>query len=278
MDAGALGDVSALDDRAIVQGAAHFPIERVLIVRHFPNEGEGLVVVTVYTKDGEVVTSFSAAPGRPVTRPGVGVAQGTLRSIGAVKEANSSFNPEALDQYERSYLCFDDRGDDSWGGAGVGWSNPRLGKHGRPLRPPEFFETVGRPDLAEAYQRNQAIRYGMIWGGAALFVGGLVYMLVATTEQAAESGSYAGSYYDEPADRDAVPLIAGTSMMGIGTTLALIGLALDPHPVSPVVARELADQYNKALRSKLGLDQLRAVRSGLTLLPGGASIAISGSF
>lgn len=56
----ALGDVSALDDEAIVTKAAKIPIDFVLVVRVFPEAGQSSLTATFYDAKGESVTAFLA--------------------------------------------------------------------------------------------------------------------------------------------------------------------------------------------------------------------------
>src|SRR5690606_25352684 len=67
MDDSSLGDVSALDDQAIVAKSQHLPVDRIAIVRVFPGASADTAVVTVYDKKATVLSSFSGESGTPMT-------------------------------------------------------------------------------------------------------------------------------------------------------------------------------------------------------------------
>lgn len=268
MDTSALGDVSGLADQEIVTRSAHLPVTRVAILRHFPGEGEGTAVVTVYDKEATVLASFSAVPGKPVAQAGQGVSPGAVGAVGSLSAQERLSAEEALERYERTYLWFEDWVAVTRTGAVVAsWSNPLQGKHKKRISPAEFFEAVDRPDLAATYRSRQAWKTGLSLGGSVLTLGGLAYLLVEIL------GDMDGGF-------DSTPLIIGGSVMTGGIVLGLVAGSMNPYPITNVEAKELADEHNKKLRRQLGLDREAKgkVRPGIAALPGGGGLTLSGSF
>ena len=68
MDDKSLGNVSELDDAAIVAKAAKLPIQEIVIVRIFETapDAPNMAVVTVYDKEANVLWALSATQGEPL--------------------------------------------------------------------------------------------------------------------------------------------------------------------------------------------------------------------
>lgn len=143
---------------------------------------------------------------------------------------------------------------------------PYQGKYGIELSPPEFYRTVGRPDLAETYEWRET-RLSL---GAGLMIPSTIASIRGFLGFIAEAN---------------VPLSSGLLGGGFaGVVGSLILLPLDGfHPVSKERRRRLAHRYNQKLRresnesspaaqsSNQGLDP----RVGVTVSPDTALAALS---
>ncbi len=117
------------------------------------------------------------------------------------------------------------------------------GTQREPLEGGDFYEAIGRHDLARSYRQARAMQIGV---GAL----GLV---------AAAAGVYL-MFEDDP---DLPIRDAGPSLAVCGVALALAPLDTDgAHPVSVTAARGLADDYNTNLMAQLGLSQRRVTEAG----------------
>lgn len=184
----------------------------------------------------------------------------------------------ARDAYDKAYLWFDDGSAvNPKTGSVVLWTVPMEGKYHRALSTEQFFERVGRPDLAQSYASKSRLRMALILGGFVAEAGGAALGVYAGIHAAetkpvcyrvdATSGACLASTGDGVDVGLAV--LAGVLFAG-GLTATIAGLATDPMPVSTVEAREMADDYNQKLKASLHLS--------LSPLPGGASLGLQASF
>jgi hypothetical protein len=118
------------------------------------------------------------------------------------------------------------------------------------LEPVDFYATVGRPDLGDAYMTR---RHVMIGGYVVMAVGYLVALAVVADSYGASDDCpiLDSACRDQNKPDHTVPLIA----FGIGTVGMGVGLYLHfhPHPIEENEAKSLADSYNQGLRVQLGL-------------------------
>lgn len=127
----------------------------------------------------------------------------------------------------------------------------------RRLSAQEFYQTVGRADLAESYSRRY---YG---GWTALAVGGVVATVgtyvwsSGVLEDAcdAPNAMYPECFDDPDPPSAQTKETAGLILTGAGLIGMLVGswYAWRPHPVSEAEMYDLAGQYNNELRRKHGL-------------------------
>jgi hypothetical protein len=169
------------------------------------------------------------------------------------------------------------------------------GKYRREVPENDFFRQVGRSDLAESYERRRALAVGLIVGGAALFVGSVIYAItnirtstpcnVPVTDPAFADKCV---YHADHGDFSSVWI--GMGGVGISSLMAIGGIASyrARHPIEADEMRRLADEYNVALIRKLGgappqrrEDVSRPVITlnlTPTALPHGAGLALQGRF
>jgi len=161
----------------------------------------------------------------------------------------------------------------------------------RKLAGRDFYETVGREDLAEAYDSRRTKAYLGLFGGAAVMVGGTA--LFATNAFGAGNCDFFSDTYDQcKADYTAQhrPYAVAGAMLAIGGTIGMgIGAYLfyHRHPISNSEIYDLGAQYNAQLRQKYGLpvSQLRKPRKSErsfvvspSLLGDGGGLSVMGRF
>jgi xanthosine utilization system XapX-like protein len=128
------------------------------------------------------------------------------------------------------------------------------GGRGEELDAPEFFQMVGRDDLATSYRR----RHLVMIGGYAFAVAGFAAAAILTIEDQSpltECQAVQGDQGQVCLDRrhrtvapTVVALVAGLAGIAVGTYLVR-----HPQPIDEDDARTLADGYNQRLRGALGL-------------------------
>jgi hypothetical protein len=132
----------------------------------------------------------------------------------------------AVDEYEQKFVWFYD-GTSSFGREWV----PYRGKYHEPLTGSDFYDAIGRPDLATGYHVRQAVNITMFVGGTVLFFYGLA------TLGAGQNGWI------------------GLGCWIGGGLLGATGFYRSNDPVDGPAARRLADEHNKSLKRQLGLPQ-----------------------
>lgn len=140
---------------------------------------------------------------------------------------------------------------------------PWQGKYKSPLSAPSFFRAVERPDLAdEAEARSTRRNVLMLSGLGAVLAGGVAFGLAARTTCGIDGCDM----------RSDGQLAASLGAVGVGAGFALFlaGAFTNPSPVDAPALRQLADEHNQALRSRLGLSPL--------VEAGGGGVIVAGAF
>jgi hypothetical protein len=283
MDAAALGDVSALDDAAIVKRTGHLPVDEVIVVRVFAGAA-ATAVVSHYGKDGGSRGGYSAVAGLAIaarTGSGAGVGESAARAL--AQASAETAKPPAEGSYDDLYVDFVDVitvTTNKYGSSVSTGIQPVQGKYKKPLPGATFYDTVERPDLAASYRRTIGWKWGLGISGALVGLGGLTYMVYGITDSvgvcsrsqlgAALGGDGSGCHQDST-----TPLIVGGSAATAGFIALLVGVYLDPHPVDAPGARRIADEYNQRLRARTERPQ---VQPGLFAAAGGGGLEVHGRF
>ena len=161
------------------------------------------------------------------------------------------------------------------------WSRPVEGKYRRPLPYGEFYDLVGRGDLGDRYRSRRNIKIGFaVAGGVAMIagIGAIIGQFVSnsSTFDNCVNGNVFGGGHQTSCDLEAGNggYVAGGVLVGLGAVGLVTAIALPLQPAQPYEAREMADQYNKKLRTELGLDGATttpaptpAAGTSLTLVP-----------
>lgn len=138
--------------------------------------------------------------------------------------------------------------------AGQQWQAFR-GRRAQELESPEFYQMVGRNDLATAYTRRRYLMFG------AFITGGVAFGTAAALTIINESNYEPCNVNEGPGGlacvnqqhRSLAPVLIalGVGLVGVGVGTYLYR---SPQPIDESDAKGLADAYNKLLRGKLGLD------------------------
>ena len=280
MDDGALGSIVGLDDEAIVKKTAKLPtVDQVFIVRVFPgsNGTAASAVITMYNKAGTTIGAFTGTAGVAMTTaaargPGEGVSASTQSAVDSVTKVGRG-KDSAKEDYDKRYVWFEDLAAVTNNGAVVAqWSQSYKGKYKEPLEGADFYDYVGRADLAATYRSNSHTKMALgIGSGAAYIVGTgvMLYGLLAgeqtyqdqncdpasPTFTQCEDNNIAGMkrVSDENSSRRMRYLYIGVGIDLVGLALTIADMFVPLHPVTASEARELADKYNKKLQGELGL-------------------------
>ena len=270
MDDAGLGDIATAGDAQIVQRASALPVEVILVVRVFPGPAgrPPMAVATLYDKAGAAQGAFSVERGallpmRVGASVGAGVPQAALN---AVEQATGK--AEVVDSkqqaYDHSKLTFNESPERR----GRGWRLPGRGKYGGSrLSGSEFYDLVGRPDLASGFRARKGAKVATLAVGIAATVGGAVTLGVVGLSKALDSD------YNRPTlgileERDRA-LIAGGVAAGAGVLLIITSAVIPAHTIGGKQARELVDQYNQKLRKDYGLPEGQASIGGFVTKGGG---------
>lgn len=313
MPADSLGDVSKLDDAAIIAKAKSMPVDLIAITRVFPgNNGASTAVVTFYRTSGEVASAFTAATNAPLVAKAAttgdsgaastmvgGVVSGVVSGNQADLEARiKEFQERAV--YMQGWSSVDSRS----GRVVSTWSVPMQGTYGEALRGPAFYDYIGRPDDAATYRSRQLTRGLVALGGVALLGGGTAYLITGlqrvpneldgTDQVCGEAlGSGSGGLAEfnecrqEIVDANTPVQIVGYSLVGIGGLTLLAPLFISPDPHKTNERERMVDEFNEALMKELGLDTLAArddrpaiaeVRAGGWASPTGGGLVVAGKF
>lgn len=201
-----------------------------------------------------------------------------LSSAPAAPEADRpALTPEqAAAEYEKRALSYQEftMVSATTGAQSTGWTDIVQGKYRRKLEPGEFFDLVGRKDLAGTWRSRRSLRNGL-WIGAASVIAASALVPLALVASDTKNVSTAVT----------VALIG----MPVGIGLAFGGILVNNRPIVPDhELREMADVYNQQLRKDLGLEPkqtpapgtlpVREVRFAPYLTGSGAGLALGGRF
>ncbi len=272
-----LESMASLNDKDIVGKCKSLPVDLAATVRVFPGEEEGKdnVVVVFYNLKGKVVVAMNGQANvkLPVNQnqatTGQGVTTGAAKTIEEISEESNKKQEQQKDgqgEYDQSYIWFEEMAAFQLTPMGArqvaSWSIPYQGKLKKPLEGDEFYKTIGRQDLAEEYNNRKVLRWTLMVGGIGLEMAGLIVGLTSIGNKSDECESYdysnpnKCSYYKS----DYTQLWIGMGVMGAGIVSFFIGMFTPAHPISAYEGRQLADQYNKKLKQRLGLSSSRQNR------------------
>lgn len=289
MNGDSLGPVAGLDDQALVKRCDPLPVARVAVVRVFELAGEApRAVVAVYDKQGTVQVAFTAqvgqplAPGQKRASTGQGVSPGVAQAVLQV-----AGNTQAQEEYDRSFVSFDEVRAVTHGGQLVTRTTPRQGKYMRPLEGDEFYRVIGRDDLVRQYRANVEKRnvYRVI-GVAVAVVVPVVALAAKDTEPCSWSDP---NWFDCEKSKnraEARAVLTAVAGVGAGIGIGVLGNLVKLDPIDAVEARRLGDEHNQELKRRLGLAQgsleptRRETEVGVSFVPvrGGGMVGLAVTF
>jgi hypothetical protein len=292
MNGASLGPVANLDDQSLVKRCEPLPVARVAVVRVFETPGEApRAVVAIYDKRGAVQVAFTVQAGQPLApgHPRDG-ATGRGVSSGVAQTVLQAGGGQALEEYDKNFLGFDEGTAVSHHGTILSWSTAYQGKYRRPLEGDEFYRIIGRDDLVTAYGANRTKRIGITVAGVAIVVAVPAIAFLTRSQRTCPSFPAAGWFECRSANQDADFRAAMISVGGavVGTSVVIYGLAaVKLHPVDGAEARRLGDEYNQKLKGRLGLARApslerapEATEFSVALLPvpGGGMVGLAVTF
>lgn len=126
-----------------------------------------------------------------------------------------------------------------------------------PIDDEAFFQIVGREDLLRRYQHKSIVKKSLSYGGGALLVGGLLFASVAAVlDKDGDQTLYLGS----APPRSGPSPVWGLAVAGAGLAAAIAGHVLDPRPIDADAAETLARDYDRGLRTSLGISEVASQR------------------
>ncbi|MBS2026791.1 MAG: hypothetical protein JST54_02705 [Deltaproteobacteria bacterium] len=295
LDDAALGDTSQLFDAEIVQKAAALGVDAVALLRVAPMgdappqaqvdfldaHGKQLGALVAEAKPDAAGSSESGSeeaatpvtpqpqvavppPGQipppPVTTPPVSPYVVPGRPVQAPLTPEVPPGPaQARAAYAEQFVGFGAYA--RWTYWGPQWfEGPYLGTMHQPLAMPEFFDRVGRHDLADSYRSRETTRNTLIVGGSLVVVGSLIAAIaIANSAPTFDTCGFPAttaclhSVDDSRASASTGAALVGIGGSGLGLVLAGFGWQMNPMPITGVEAHQLAGQFNLRLQQKLGL-------------------------
>jgi hypothetical protein len=265
MDAAALGNVKALADEDIVKKAAALPVDRVMIVRVF--EGAATTaVVTIYDKSGESRGAFTGVAGQAMTKSEKktsGVTSAAANAVGAIIGDTAEMSDEQKEKYLEQALWL--KGMTGVYGSQYGiwtssWQEPRLGKYGKPISWEEFFERVGRDDLALQIQEVDDYS-GMRILGSFLGIPGYISLVVGAGMAVP---AFLADVSPEFRKWTWICLGSGAGLAIVGHLIHALGPDLPDVPAHEI--REMVDKHNTRLKKDLGIGKAGVENSSFRIL------------
>lgn len=185
-------------------------------------------------------------------------------------QAEEPAEAAAREEFERRYIGFDELGAfDPRTGVIYKVTDAYEGKYKKPLAPAEFYQIVGREDLAQEFTARESRRTALMVTGAVIGLGSLAATVVIVTNamsgQDCNPANFA-TFSQCAADnssraRTGVLTAAAVGIGGLllGGVFVLSGASINPNPVDASQMRELADGYNQRLKQQLGASLLPVI-------------------
>lgn len=249
-------------DKAILAMAQGWGVAHVIIVRTYSSNPPS-VVLMVYNDSQAVTDVITAQAGVPWAaqpqpsptahapeasstspQPGGGPSQEAAKSIARITQSAS----ETEEAYLSRYVWFPSQRNFSFGGWTVSEEvellDPVYGKHAAPLRGEEFYNYIQHSEHAASYRSRSALKWSLRGVGWAACLGGTALAIGAIADP---EGLFHG--------QDKAPFILSgiiASLVGINLSTWIPAL-IKSHPVDLPERLQLAETFNRDLRSQLGL-------------------------
>lgn len=271
VDSSALGDLSTLDDAAIVAKAKAQPVDQVFIVRVFPGSGSNWsAVVTMYTLDGTSIGGFSGGTDFPLASatayPSAGMSNAAAAAVASVTGNAGHTSEEALKEFQEKAVWFQEwAAVNQYGSVVSTWSVPMGGRYGEPLTGKKFYAWINEDALVEQYKKKANVKYAIMGASLVPITVGTVWLTgikdtLYTHPSCGERNVRDPVYMecmevlnDEIKSNNTRVEVIGSTVGGIGLITFLIAGSIDPNPLPPNERVRAADEYNEKLRNSLGL-------------------------
>lgn len=242
------------DERA-VQAAARSGAAEIAVVRVYPGAGgPALCTVAIYGRDQSPLRAFYVPLGQAAVRaPALPTAGASpVEDVAKYRNVDEAF-------VRAHFVDFDEHVTLRDGVKVAEYAVPFLGEQKKFLWWDEFYQAVGRADLAAQSHALNSLKLSLAIGALGCVVGTFVGGFITyATLNATYSPGIVG------------PVLAVGGVAG-ATVLGLWSANLQPMVMNMEENRRLADEYNQRLKRG-------EIHAGLTLLPGGAGLALATSF
>jgi hypothetical protein len=173
-----------------------------------------------------------------------------LAATGAAPEV-VGLSPQAQAEYDQKYLSVADELEVRHGNSSM-THQVYQGKYRKPITEEDFYRLVGVPQHAEFIQRRRLWQTGLLIGGLAAMAVGTAISVSALSGGCDRdvSDPLFGECVRADVARDRNPASGTVFFLG-GAGLALSAVFLNGHAAPPEEMRRLADEYNRALRTRL---------------------------
>lgn len=256
------------DDAEIVRRVASQGFDRVLVVRVFDVDGRVQAVISVLDREGRTVDAFVAWGDEPlpaVETTALGVREEVIEAIDpeataererAAEPSEPPLPPEqaaelaAQARYERWRIVYDPAGRRFYRG-----SDPTT-----PLGHVEFYQSVGRGDLAKKHRTRVGAGWGVVAVGIATVVVGVpLVALRAETERGT--------------------IVGLSTVLAVGTVTMAVGLPLVMGTPAGLDARvRMAEEHNRKLRRRPTARPKPTLSLHPSVGPRGGGVALAGRF
>ncbi len=259
LDDASLGDLGSASDSQVLARCAQLPVAYVAVVRWLAGS-DARVLVSIYDQHGALVLGFTAYAGVPLedvrTAPAAPLtpAPRPVRPTPTHTDSGSSAD----------LLTFEDSTE--------GGARPRFFRGSEQVDGAEFYQLVGRPDLASRYSTRNTLRWVMIVGGLGVATLGLIYALDGPGPCPKDDFICDGNARVENAGR---ALLGGTAIV-FGGAAGIAGMFIEPHPVDPESQKALVSEHNRQLQLRTG--ETSQARLAPYVTRGGGGLALRLSF
>ena len=244
-------DLSSLDDKVIVQKCNALPIDYIVVVRVFPGTDNASLsgMVIIYDKNQTVIKGLNVAMGQPLSAPLPMVAESQPRekvenSVGATPKKETDLFSRLV-EYDNNRIWFQ-----GWSLVNLNsgttldtWEEPYYGKYKEHLEGARFFEVVGRPDLAERYQRRKRARIAMFATSGICAGVGLVLLVVGGNKMTNDTDSNTNKIFMASA--------GATTLTGF--VLFSTTIFIKKNPIETGEMYRLVSNHNEKQQNRLNL-------------------------
>ncbi len=147
---------------------------------------------------------------------------------------------------------------------------PVIGPEKRPLHGPSLYSALGRPDLAEEYERRAAAKRLMGTGSVLLLISGVAVGISALFIPTCQPGQVQ-CWNNRDAQLQSRLYWSGGLVLG-GAVLGIASSSYSANPVSRDQLMGLIREHNNQVLGKPG------VQLGAMALPGGGGLTLAGNF